>query len=429
MRYPPIDPRLFVRNRAAFSGAMKPRAVAVFNSSDVAPKSADGVRRFIQQTDMIYLSGIDQEESILVLCPDAVEEKHREVLFIRETNEKIATWEGPRHTREEAREISGIRTVYWTSRFEEVFRGLALESERIYLNTNEHPRADVSVETRDGRFLKWCRAAFPLHRYERSAPILHRLRAVKSTVEIDLIRHACEITGKAFRRVLSMIRPGAWEFEVEAELCHEFLMNRSRWPAYEPIIASGPNACILHYVKNDRQMADGDLLLMDFGAEYANYAADLTRTVPVNGRFTPRQRAVYDAVLRVQREAIQMLRPGNLLKTYHQAVGAIMERELIRLGLLDADEVKRQDPEAPLYRTYFMHGTSHHLGLDVHDYGSASRAFEPGMVFTCEPGIYIREEGIGIRIENDILVTEAESVDLMADIPAEAEEIESLMAS
>lgn len=428
MRYAPIDRELFIRNRAEFSGSLKPRSVAVFNASDVAPKSADGVRRFIQQTDMIYLCGIDQEESILVLCPDAAEKKHREVLFIRETNEKIATWEGPKYTQEEARDISGIRTVYWTSQFEGVFRGLALESDRIYLNTNEHSRADVSVETRDGRFLKWCKAAYPLHRYERSAPILHRLRAVKSPIETALIQRACDITEKAFRRVLGVIRPGVWEFEIEAEICHEFLKNRSRWPAYEPIIASGPNACILHYVRNDRQMADGDLVLMDFGAEYAHYAADLTRTVPVNGRFSPRQRAVYDAVLRVQRAAIQMLRPGNALKTYHQAVGALMEKELIDLGLLDADEVKRQDEHAPLYRGYFMHGTSHHLGLDVHDYGSASRAFEPGMVFTCEPGIYIREEGIGIRIENDVLITDTGPVDLMGNIPIDAEEIESLMA-
>ncbi|WP_373498158.1 aminopeptidase P N-terminal domain-containing protein [Desulfococcus sp.] len=428
MRYAPIDRELFIRNRAAFSGSLKPRSVAVFNAGDVAPKSADGVRRFIQQTDMIYLSGIDQEESILVLCPDAAEKKHREVLFIRETSEKIATWEGPKYTQEEARRISGIRTIYWTSQFEGVFRGLALESDCIYLNTNEHPRADVTVETRDGRFLKWCKAAYPLHRYERSAPILHRLRAVKSPIETELIQRACDITEKAFRRVLGAIRPGVWEFEVEAEICHEFLKNRARWPAYEPIIASGPNACILHYVKNDRQMADGDLVLMDFGAEYAHYAADLTRTVPVNGRFSPRQRAVYDAVLRVQRAAIQMLRPGNSLKTYHKAVGAIMERELIHLGLLDPEEVKRQDEHAPLYRTYFMHGTSHHLGLDVHDYGIASRAFEPGMVFTCEPGIYIREEGIGVRIENDVLITDTGPVDLMANIPIEAEEIEFLMA-
>lgn len=428
MRYMPISSELFIRNRAAFSASLKPRSVAVFNSNDVPPKSADGTRRFVQHSDMFYLSGIDQEETILVICPDSWEEKHREVLFIRETSHQIALWEGPKHTQEEARDISGIQTVYWTSQFEAVFRGLSIASEHIYLNTNEHLRADVSVETRDGRFLKWCKAAYPLHRYERSAPIMHHLRALKSPVETALIQKACDITAAAFHRVLGFIRPGVWEFEIEAEICHEFAKNRSRGPAYEPIIASGPNACILHYVKNDRQCESGDLVLMDFGAEYANYASDLTRTVPVNGRFSPRQRAVYDAVLRVQSSAIQMLRSGNTLKAYHKAVGILMENELIHLGLLDADDVRAQDENAPLYRSYFMHGTSHHLGLDVHDYGDASRAFEPGMVFTCEPGIYIREEGIGIRIENDILITHEGPVDLMRDVPVEAEEIESLMA-
>jgi len=429
MRYLPIDSNLFIQNRAAFAEALKPRSVAVFNSNDVPPKSADGIRRFVQHTDIFYLTGIDQEASILVISPDAPEEKHREILFIRETNEQITLWEGQKHTPEAAREISGIQTVYWVSQFEAIFRDLALSSERIYLNTNEHPRADVSVETRDSRFLKWCKAAYPLHRYERSAPIMHRLRAVKSPIETALIQKACNITGAAFRRVLGFIRPGVLEFEIEAEIYHEFMKNRSRGPAYEPIVASGKNACILHYVKNDRLCEDGDLVLMDFGAEYANYAADLTRTVPVNGRFTPRQRAVYEAVLRVQRSAIQMLLPGNTLKTYHKAVGALMEKELIDLGLLDAANVKDQDENAPLYRAYFMHGTSHHLGLDVHDYGDAFRAFEPGMVLTCEPGIYIREEGIGVRIENDILITEKGPIDLMSDIPVEVDEIESLMAN
>jgi len=427
MRYEPIDNRLFIQNRAAFSAALKPGAVAVFNSNDVPPKSADGVRRFIQHTDIFYLCGIDQEDTILVICPDAAEEKHREILFVRETNDRIALWEGPKHTREEAMEISGIRTVYWTSRFKEVFRGLALLSEIIYLNTNEHPRADVTVATRDDRFLKWCKAAYPLHHYERSAPVMHHLRAIKSSIETALIQKACDITAGAFRRVLGFIRPGVWEFEIEAEICHEFLRNRSRGPAYASIVASGPNACILHYVVNDRRCADGDLVLMDFGAEYANYAADLSRTVPVNGRFSPRQRAVYDAVLRVQRAAIAMLRPGNTLKAYHEAVGRLVEAELIRLGLLDADAVKNQSEKEPLYRTYFMHGTSHHLGLDVHDYGLSSRPFAAGMVLTCEPGIYIREEGIGVRIENDILVTDDGPVDLMADIPVDADAIEDLM--
>ncbi len=434
MKYPKIDNTLFVQNRSRLVKHLKPKSLALFNSNDIMPKSADGVRPFVQHTDIFWISGIDQEESIVLLCPEAHEEKHREILFIRETNEKIAVWEGQKHSMEEAREISGIRTVYWTSRFQDIFRALAFESDCIYLNTNEHSRADLSVETRDARFVKWCKEAFPLHRYERLAPILHDLRAIKSTTEIDLIRHACRITGQTFRRLLGFIRPGVWEFEIEAEIWHEFIRNRSRGPAYESIIASGADSCVLHYVKNDRQCKDGDVVLMDFGCEYANYAADLTRTVPVSGKFTPRQKQVYNAVLRVQGAAIAMLRPGNTLKEYHRAVGEIMEKELIGLGLLDAGEVEKQKQDAeayeekPLYRKYFMHGTSHHLGLDVHDYGNRFRPFAAGMVLTCEPGIYIKDEGFGIRLENDILITDQGSLDLMADIPIEADEIEDLMA-
>jgi Xaa-Pro aminopeptidase len=427
MKYAPIDPSLFIRNRQRLSNRIQRGSVAVFNSNDIMPTSADGIRSFVQNTDLFYLTGIDQEESILVICPDAQNQKHREILFLRETNEKIATWEGPKHTKEEASKLSGIETVLWTSEFESIFRALVCESEHIYLNTNEHLRADVSVQTRDDRFIKWCRSAYPLHKYERLAPVMRHLRAVKSSIEVELIRQACEITEKAFRRLLGFIRPGVWEFEIEAEICHEFLRNRSRGPAYEPIVASGPNACILHYVKNDRQCQSGELVLMDFGAEYANYASDLSRTLPVNGRFTPRQRAVYDAVLRVQRGAVDMLRPGNTLKEYHKAVGNLMEKELLDLGLLDPEEVKKQDPEKPLYKKYYMHGASHHMGLDVHDVADLHRKFAPGMVFTCEPGLYIKDEGIGVRIENDILVTKGAPTDLMATIPVEAEEIEGLM--
>jgi Xaa-Pro aminopeptidase len=406
---------------------MKPKSAAIFNASDLMPKSADGVHPFVQQTDLFYLTGIDQEETILVICPDAAEDRHREMLFIRETNEKIAVWEGQKYTKEEASRISGIRRTHWTSEFENIFREMIFDCEHIYLNTNEHPRADVRVETRDDRFRKWCKQAFPLHQYERSAPIMHELRPVKSPIEVELIRQACAITEKAFRRVLNFIRPGVWEFEIEAEICHEFLKNRSRGPAYESIAASGADTCVLHYVKNDKPCKDGDLVLMDFGAEYAGYAADLTRTVPVNGRFTHRQKAVYNAVLRVQRAAIQMLRPGNTLKTFHEAVCQVMENELIGLRLLDPEEVKKQDREKPLYKKYYMHGTSHHLGLDVHDYGNKRRPFEPGMVLTCEPGIYIKDEGIGVRIENDILITADGPVDLMETIPVEADDIEALM--
>jgi Xaa-Pro aminopeptidase len=429
MRYDPIDPRLFLENRRKLAAQLKPGSIAVFNSSDVMPKSADGVHPFSQQTDLFYLSGIDQEESTLVIFPDAREEKHREVLFLREISEKIALWEGEKYTKDEAAAASGVKTVCWNAEFDSVFRALVFQAERIYLNSNEHLRAEALVETRDARFGKWCRESYPLHRYERLAPIMHHLRAVKSPIEVEQIRQAAGITGRAFRRLLGFIRPGVWEYEVEAEIWHEFLRARSRGPAFQTIVASGPGSCTLHYVKNDRQCRDGDLVLIDFGAEYANYAGDLTRTVPVNGRFTPRQRAVYDAVLRVQKAAIEMLRPGNTLEAYTAEVGALMESELIGLGLLDAEKVKGQPKEQPLYKKYFPHGTSHHLGLDVHDYGDKFRPFEAGMVFTCEPGIYIREEGIGVRIENDILVTDRDPVDLMADIPREADEIEALMRS
>lgn len=428
MKYLPIDSSLFMQNRQRFATELKSNAIAVLNSNDVMPTSADGVRSFIQNTDIFYLSGIDEEESILVIYPDAREEKHREILFIKETNEKIVTWEGPKYSKEEASKISGIKTIYWTREFEKIFKGLVLEADRIYLNSNEHLRADVFVETRDIRFLKWCKKNYPLHKYERLAPVMHRIRPIKSKIEVELIKQACNITEKAFLRLLDFIRPGIWEFEIEAEIYHEFLSNRSRGPAYAPIIASGANACILHYVKNNRQCRDGDLLLMDFGAEYANYASDLTRTIPVNGKFTPRQKEIYNAVLRIQKTAIQMLTPGNTFETYNKNVSLITEKELIDLGLLDAKAVKNQPPDEPLYENYFMHGASHHLGLDVHDPGSKYRKFEEGMVFTCEPGIYIKAEEIGIRLENDILITEDGPVDLMENIPIEADEIEDLMA-
>lgn len=427
MRYPPIDNALFIENRSRFKRYLKPRSIAVFNANDVMPKSADGVRRFIQQTDIFYMCGIDQEETILLIFPDAPEEKYREILFVRETSEKIAVWEGPKLSRSQARDLSGVETVYWTHQFNAVFRNLVVEADYIYLNSNEHLRADTAVETRDARFVKWCRENYPLHGYGRIAPIMNQMRPVKSEIEVEWIKKACGITADAFARLLRFIRPGVWEYEIEAEIWHEFIRNGSRGPGYEPIVASGANSCILHYVQNHAQCGDGDLILIDFGAEYGNYNADMTRTVPAGGRFTERQKDVYNAVLRVQRAAIDMLRPGTLLEDYNKAVGEVVETELIGLGLLDPKEVAEQDPEKPLYKKYFMHGTSHHLGLDVHDYGSKYRQFESGMVLTCEPGIYIKEERIGIRLENDILITEEAPVDLMSDVPIEAEEIEFLM--
>ena len=427
MRYLPIENSLFIENRQRLVEKLKPGSLAVFNSSDIQPTSADGTHPFIQQTDLFYLSGIDQEESSLVIAPEVKDAKHRTILFLKETNEQIALWEGQKYSKDEAAAVSGIKTVHWNHEFKNIFKSLVYQSDHIYLNTNEHLRADTSVETRDDRFRRWCRQTFPLHQYERLAPIMNDLRAIKSQLEVDLIRKACSITDSAFRRLLGFIKPGVWEFEIEAEIYHEFLINRSRGPAFETIVASGADSCTLHYVKNNKQCREGDLVLIDFGAEYANYAADVTRTVPVGGRFSKRQKEVYNAVLRVQKAAIGLLTPGKTIDEYSKEVGRIMEDELIRLGLLKADDVKNESPEEPLYKKYFPHGTSHHLGLDVHDYGDKYRKFEPGMVLTCEPGIYIREEGIGVRIENDILLTANSPVDLTENIPREADEIEELM--
>jgi Xaa-Pro aminopeptidase len=428
MKYSQIDQTLFVENRQRLTGQLKPKSIVVLNSNDVMPINADGTHPFIQQTDLFYFCGIDQEQSTLIIFPEAPEEKQREILFIKETNEQIATWEGQKYSKEEATQISGIKSVYWNKEFENIFRTLVIQADNVYLNTNEHLRVNLSVETRDTRFLKWCRDCFPLHKYERLAPIMHHLRAVKSRAEIDLIRHAGKITERTFRRLLRFIKPGVWEYEIEAEIYHEFLRNRSRGPAFQTIVASGADSCVLHYVKNDKQCRDGDLVLIDFGAEYANYNSDVTRTMPVNGKFSKRQRAVYDAVLNVQKAAIQLLKPGNTLDNYHKAVGKVAEDELIQLGLLDPKEVKKQSEDEPLYKKFFPHGASHHLGLDVHDYGDKYHKFEPGMVLTCEPGIYVKDESIGIRIENDILITDGDPADLTEDIPREAEEIEDIMS-
>ncbi len=429
MKYEPIDPVLFIENRSRLASLMDPGGLAVFLSNDLLPTNADGTRLFIQNSDMFYLSGIDQEDCTLVLFPDAPDPKRREVLFIPETDEHTAVWRGDRLTAQQAESLSGIRTVFRNSEFPKIFPEMVLDARSIYLNTNEHLRAEIRIQTRDARFIRWCQKAYPLHRYERVAPLMHHLRAVKSPIEIDLIRRAIGITKKAFDRALQTIRPGVWEFEIEAEITGEFLKNRSNRHAFQPIIASGPNACVLHYEANHRQCQAGELILMDFGAEYANYAADVSRTVPVDGRFTPRQRAVYEAVLRVQRAAMSLLKPDILLADYTREVGRIMETELIGLGLLDADAVLNQPENAPLYKRFFMHGISHLLGIDVHDVGNRYRPFEAGMVFTCEPGIYIREEGIGIRLENDILITPDGPVDLTADIPIDPEEIEDRMNS
>ena len=429
MRYHSINQKLFVANRKKFVAKMLPGTLALFNSNDVLPTNADGHLKLKQNSDLFYLSGIDQEESILLLFPSSNEKAHREILFVKETNETVAIWEGHKLTKDEARAVSGVQQIFWLSEFNTVFNTLMCEAQGIYLNANEHIRAVVESQTRDARFVEWCKERYPLHHYHRSAPLLHDLRAVKSTEEVSLIQNACNITEKGFRRLLNFVRPGVWEFEIEAELLHEFVRNRSNGFAYTPIIASGFNSCVLHYIENNQQCKEGDILLLDVGAEYANYNSDLTRCLPVNGKFTKRQRAVYNAVLRVMRAATQMLVPGNNISDYHRNVGKLMEEELIKLKLLRLSDVKKQDPAKPLYKKYFMHGTSHHLGLDVHDVGSRFKKFEVGNVFTCEPGIYIREENLGIRLENDILITAKGPRDLMAKIPIEAEEIEELMHS
>ena len=429
MKYDRIDNALFIENRKHFVQHLKPSSLAVFNANDIMPTNADGSMPFRQNSDLFYLSGIDQEESVLVICPQASKEELREVLFLKETSEEIAIWEGDKLTKEQAREVSGIQTVYWLDQFEVIFKQLMSECDLVYLNTNEHLRANVVVETRDARFINWVKDHYPLHSPERSAPIMHRIRSIKSQAEIDLIQKACDITEKGFRRLLSYVKPGVMEYEIQAELSHEFLRNRSRGFAYEPIIASGFNSCVLHYVDNNKECKDGDILLLDIGAEYANYASDLTRCIPVNGRFTDRQKEVYNAVHHVQKEAIKLLRPGTMLDDYHREVGKLMEAELLKLNLIDKTDIKNQNPNWPAYKKYFMHGTSHYMGLDVHDVGLWNIPIEKGMVFTCEPGIYIREESLGIRIENDIVVTGDTPLDFMRNIPSEIEEIEDLMNS
>ncbi len=427
MRYSPIDKNLFVENRRRLAGLMVPKSMAILQANDIMPTNADGTMGFRQSSDLFYLSGVDQEETVLLIFPEHPDEKYREVLFVRETNEHIAVWEGEKLTKEQAREVSGIQTIFWTHQYETTMRQIVFEAERVYLNTNEHTRNESLVQTRDARFIQEFRGKYPLHTLARLAPLMHSLRAIKQPQEVELLEEACGITKKGIERLLAFVKPGVMEYEIEAELLHEFIRNRSRGFAYTPIVASGANACVLHYIQNNQECKDGDVILLDVGAEYANYGADLTRSIPVNGRFTKRQRQVYDAVLRVFRYASSRLIVGNVWDEYHVEVGEFMEKELIDLGLITTEDIKNQDSDWPAYKKYFPHGTSHFLGLDVHDVGNKYRRFEPGMVFTCEPGIYIPSEGLGIRLENDILITADGNRDLMENIPIEADEIEELM--
>ncbi len=429
MRYDPADSELFVRNRSRLRELLSGSSIAILNSNDVMPTNADGTMLLKQNTDLYYLSGIDQEESILLLFPDAKKENDREILFIRETNEHIAIWEGEKLTKKKATALSGVKNIQWTNLFDETLHRLIQQAEHVYLNVNEHLRPEITVQTRDSRFIKKCMAAYPLHKFERLAPLMHRLRIIKDEEEVKMLQKACDITEAGFRRILQFVKPGVAEWEVEAEYIHEFIRNKSKGFAYIPIIGSGKNALCLHYMENNQVCEDGEMLLMDVGAEYGNWNADMTRTIPVNGKFTDRQRAVYNSVLNVLRKCNEIMRPGMLPSDYQKKSVAFMEEELIKLELIDADEANKQSDEKPLVKKYFMHGTSHHLGLDVHDVSPTEEPFAVGMVFTIEPGIYIPEENMGIRLENDFLIGEGKNIDLMANIPIEADEIEALMAT
>lgn len=428
MKYLPIDSKLFTKNRAKFVAQMIPNSIAVFNSNDIFSTGADSTLPFHQHRNIFYLSGVDQEESILVLFPDAKNQKHKEILFLKETNDHIAIWEGAKLNKIQATETSGVQTVYWLDEFESVFEQLMSEAKTVYFNNNNHYRQAVEMETREDRFIKTVKQKFPNHKIEHNFPIMEVLRGVKEQEEIALIQNACDITEKGFKRVLGFVKPGVMEYEIEAEYAHEFLKNRSKGFAYTPIIGSGYNACVLHYIENNQICKAGDMLLMDVGAEYANYSSDMTRTIPVSSRFTARQKAVYQAVLNVKNEATKMLLPGTLWEEYHVEVGKLMTSELLGLGLIDRADVQNENPERPAYKKYFMHGTSHHMGLDTHDFGPLKTPMKANMVFTVEPGIYIPEEKMGIRLEDDVVIQpKGTPINLMKNIPIEIDEIEMLM--
>ena len=428
MKYNALPSSFYCNTRQAFTNKLNASSLAIFNSNDIYPIGADSNLPFEQHRDIFYLSGIDQEESILILFPDAIEKKHREILFIRKTDDHIAIWEGAKLTKIQAEEISGIQTIYWLEDFNKIFKKLSTQCETFYFNTNEHYRQAVETQTREDRFILWCKNQYPAHSTAKSNPILQQLRSVKTDEEIKQLQIACDITEKGIRRLLSFLKPGVWEYELEAELIHEFIRNRSKGFAYEPIIASGSNANILHYTSNNQQCKAGELVLLDVAAEYGNYSADLTRTLPVSGTFTKRQKSVYNAVLKVKNEATKLLTPGILWDQYHKEVGKLMTSELLNLGLLDKADIQNEKPENPAYKKYFMHGTSHHLGLNTHDYGLLHLPIEKNMVFTVEPGIYIPEEGFGIRLEDDVVIQQSGApINLMKNIPIEIEEIESSM--
>ncbi|MFC5284327.1 aminopeptidase P family protein [Pedobacter alpinus] len=427
MKYQIVEPKLHIKNRANFSIKLKKHSLTLINANDEFPRSGDQAFNFKQNPDLFYLTGIDQEQTILLLFPDCPNPLYREVLFLRQTNELIAVWEGHKYTKERAKEISGIETVLWLEEFWPIMSSIVNYATTIYLNTNENDRYAHTVAYRDIRFIEEIKAKYPLHQYERAAVIFRGLRPIKSDSELKYIQKACDITNDAFRRILKFIKPEVAEYEIEAEIIHEFIKQQATGHAYSPIIASGKNACILHYNDNNQICKNGEVILFDFGAEYGNYNADLSRSVPVSGKFTKRQKDVYNSVHHVMKEATKMLVAGTIWNEYHEEVGKIMTSELIKLNLLDKHDVAKQNPNMPAYKKYFMHGTSHHLGLDVHDFASRYEPFAIGNVLTCEPGIYIPAENLGIRLENDIYISEKGPVDLMEKIPIDADEIEELM--
>ena len=428
MRYESIPNSLFIKNRANFIAQMKPNTIAVLTSNDVKHNNADDVMSFTQNNDLFYLSGVDQEETVLVLYPDALKEENKELVFIKETNEQMKIWDGEKLTKEQATVVSGIERVEWASDFEMTLQYMAFEADGFYLGHNEHlKRVTKDQETQQDRMIKWCKEKYPLHEYYRAAKITRDLRPIKSKEEIALMQKAADISVNSFIKVLKACKPGMKEYELEAELTYNLVKSGASHHAFQPIVASGKNACALHYNTNDDICNDGEMILLDFGVCYANYNSDTTRCLPVNGQFSERQKEVYSSVLHCLKEGSEILKPGILPSTYEGKMAVLVEKELIKLGLLDANEVANQDPKKPLYKKYFMHGTAHHIGLDVHDVGLYSRNIEAGMVFTCEPGIYIPEEGIGCRLENDYLITEDGNINLTAAMPIEIDEIEALM--
>ena len=421
LKYPKINKNLFIENRKKIIKKIKPNSLILINSNYTMPTNEDGNMPFKQNSDMFYLSGINQEKTTLIIYPDAKEESYKEILFIEKIDKEKIIWEGNKCTKKEAYNISGIKTCLWIENFENIFKKLMNDTEYVYLNTNEHPRASIDIESKDSKFIKWCKNKYPLHKYERIAPIIHNLRKIKSKYEIELIKKACKITEMGIKRIIPIIKPGIMEYEIEAELIHEFIRLRSNGFSFNPIIASGKNSCILHYLNNNKKCKSGEIVLVDVGTDYSNYSSDITRVFPVNGRFTKRQKNVYNSVLKIIKKAKKIINSNKCINNYNKEILETIKEELIKLKLIN---IKKKNIE---YKKYFMHGITHHLGISTHDVGNMNNKFEEGMVFTIEPGIYIKNENIGIRLENDITIKNNKIEDISGNIPIEIEEIEYMM--